>query len=75
MKKCLVNKDRDMKGEAKMLRLKAEEAKAIRLKNIEINKKLIAGNREPLKESELTHKLIELALENVHITKEGDLEI
>lgn len=64
-----------IKAKDKMLRLNPTEAEAIRQKNIEVNKKLIAMNKEPLKESELTHKLIELALKNMYVNKNGEIEI
>lgn len=58
-----------------MIRLNEKEVEEIRNKCIDINKKLIRLEKEPLKDSELVHKIIELGLKNICITKEGDLEI
>lgn len=60
---------------AKMLRLKDEEVEKVRQKAIEINKKLIKMDKEPMKDSELIHKVISLGLENIVVNKNGDLEI
>lgn len=58
-----------------MIRLNEKEVEEIRNKCIDINKKLIRLEKEPLKDSELVHKIIELGLKNICVTKEGDLEI
>lgn len=62
-------------SKAKMLRLKDEEVEKVRQKAIEINKKLIKLDKEPLKDSELIHIVISLGLENIVVNKNGDLEI
>lgn len=63
------------KAKAKMLRLKDEEIEKVRKKAIEINKKLIRLEKEPIKDSELIHIVIDLGLENIIVNKNGDLEI
>jgi hypothetical protein len=60
---------------SKMIRLNAWEVEEVRNKSIDINKKLIRLDKEPLKDSELVHKILELGLKNISVSKEGDLEI
>lgn len=58
-----------------MFRLNIKERELIREKCIEINKKLINQSKEPMRDSELTHKILELALKNAFVNKNGELEI
>lgn len=60
---------------SKMIRLNAWEVEQLRNKCIDINKKLIRLEKEPLKDSELVHKILELGLKNICVSKEGNLEI
>lgn len=60
---------------SKMVRLNEMEVEKVREKCIEINKKLIRLDKEPFKDSELVHILLDLALKNVYISKSGDIEI
>ena len=60
---------------SKMLRLKESESEAIRKKAVDVNKKLVNLGKEPIKDSELIHKLLELAIKNVIVNKYGELEI
>lgn len=62
-------------SKAKMLRLKEEEVEKVRQKAIEINKKLIKLDREPIKDSELLHIVIDLGINNIVVNKNGELEI
>ena len=62
-------------SKAKMLRLKEEEVEKVRQKAIEINKKLIKLDREPIKDSELLHIVIDLGIDNIVVNKNGELEI
>lgn len=55
------------------VRMSKEEEKKIREKCIEFNKILIAGNLMPYKESELVHKILEIALSNVKMNKQGSM--
>lgn len=64
-----------MAVQSKMIRLNAGEIEAVRNKCIDINKKLIRLEKEPLKDSELVHKILELGLKNISVSKDGDLEI
>lgn len=66
------NVDKEM---SKMLRLSNIEVEALRKKSIEINRKLIALSKEPMKDSELAHKIIELGLKNLIVNKYGELEM
>lgn len=59
----------------KMLRINAVESEKLRKKCIEINKILISLNKEPLKDSEVAHILLEKAMKNVSVNKYGELEI
>jgi len=58
-----------------MIRLNAWEIEELRNKCIDINKKLIRLDKEPLKDSELVHKILELGLKNISVSKEGEIEI
>jgi len=64
-----------MAVQSKMIRLNAGEIEAVRNKCIDINKKLIRLEKEPLKDSELVHKILELGLKNISVSKDGELEI
>ena len=59
----------------KMLRLNDEEVEKVREKAIEINKKLIRLEKEPVKDSELMHVILRLGTENIIVNKNGELEI
>lgn len=59
----------------KMLRLNDEEVESVREKAIEINKKLIRLEKEPVKDSELMHIILKLGTENIIVNKDGELEI
>ncbi len=55
------------------VRLNDMEQEAIRKKCIEINKLLIQNNKEPLKDSELVHKILELSITYVRVNTKGDV--
>ena len=59
----------------KMLRLNDEEVESVREKAIEINKKLIRLEKEPIKDSELMHLILKLGTKNIIVNKEGEFEI
>jgi len=65
----------EMKKVGKMLRLNEEEVEKVRNKCININKKLIQLDKEPIKDSELMHKVLALGIKNVIVNKDGELEI
>jgi hypothetical protein len=58
---------------SKQLRLSESEQEAIREKAIEINKLLIKSGLPPLKDSELTHKILELSISYVKLNSDGEL--
>jgi len=58
---------------SKLLRLSESEQEAIRLKAIEINKLLVKRGLPPLKDSELTHKILELSISYTRLNPEGEL--
>lgn len=58
---------------SKQLRLSESEQEAIREKAIEINKLLIKKGLPPLKDSELTHKILDLSIGYVKLNSEGEL--
>lgn len=58
-----------------MIRLNAWEIEELRNKCVDINKKLIRLDKEPLKDSELVHKILELGLKNISVSKDGEIEI
>lgn len=64
-----------MKQNSKMIRLKTKEVEELRNKCIDINKKLIRLEKEPVKDSELVHIVLELGLKNISVSKTGELEI
>lgn len=55
------------------LRLSASEQEALRQKCIDINKLRIKKGRQPLKDSELAHFVIERAVPFVHVNADGEL--
>lgn len=59
----------------KMLRLNDEEVESVREKAIEINKKLIRLEKEPIKDSELMHVILKLGTKNIIVNKDGEFEI
>ena len=59
----------------KMFRLTDKEEETLRNKCIEINKILINTNREPLKDSELMHEILNDVLERIEAGKEKRITI
>lgn len=57
------------------LRLTPFEQEELRKKCVEINKLLIQKGKEPLKDSELAHKILELSTGCVKLTNSGELYI
>lgn len=55
------------------VRLNDMEQEALRKKCIEINKLLINNNREPFKDSELVHKILELSVPYVKVSTKGEV--
>lgn len=59
----------------KMLRIKETQSEKLRKKYIEINKILISLNKEPLKDSEIAHKILDIGIKNIFVNKYGELEM
>lgn len=57
------------------LRLNKYEQETIREKSIEINKKLIAKNKQPVKESELLHIILKKTIKKVYVNENGEIEL
>jgi len=57
------------------LRLSDTEQEAIRQKAIEINRLLVKQGRQPVRDSELAHKILELSVACVALTPEGEIVI
>lgn len=55
------------------LRLTTEEQEQLRRKCIEINKLLIKDGREPIKDSELAHKILEKSIGCVKLGVSGEI--
>lgn len=67
-----------MKGDGSMpatLRLTNAEQELLRKKCIEINKLLIKQGRQPIRDSELAHFLLEKSVGYVEISESGELKI
>lgn len=60
---------------SKMIRLNKSEIVEIKVKCKEINKELANLEKETIKESELIHKIIELALKSIKVNKTGEIEL
>jgi len=55
------------------LRLTTEEQEMLRKKCIEINKLLIKHGREPIKDSELAHKILEKSISYMRVGVSGEI--
>lgn len=55
------------------IRLTKEERESLRKKAIEINKILVREGLEPLKNSELAHKLLEISITYASVKKSGEV--
>lgn len=57
----------------KTLRLSDKEQEDLRKKSIEINKLLVKEGLQPLKDSELAHKILEKSITYVRVDKKGEI--
>lgn len=62
-------------GMATNVRLTQGEQEAIRQKAIEFNKLLIKQGRQPMRDSELVHKILEKSVPYARLTESGDVVI
>ncbi|CAB1221603.1 mobilization protein [Acinetobacter bouvetii] len=58
---------------AKTVRLSDEEQELIRKKAVELNKKLMEKNKQPLRDSEVVHAVLELSLNRLTVGNSGNL--
>ena len=59
----------------KTLRIKDAQEEQIRLLAVDLNKKLVTLGRQPLKDSELTHELLNEALNRATVSPDGKITI
>lgn len=59
----------------KALRIKDDQEEKIRQLAVAANKKLIQIGREPLRDSELAHMLLNEALKRAYINDDGEIDI
>jgi len=57
------------------LRLSNAEQEALRHKCVEINKLLVKKGRQPLRDSELAHYILDNATKLVQVSSDGELKI
>lgn len=55
------------------IRLTENEKELIRKKSIEINQKLISKGKQPLRDSQIIHEILEKALPKVQVGESGNL--
>lgn len=55
------------------VRLNETEKELIRKKSIEINKKLISMGKQPLRDSQIVHEILEKALQKIEVGESGEL--
>lgn len=55
------------------VRLTQQEQEQLRQKAIEINKLLVKQGRQPLRDSELVHKILEKSVPYIQLTADGEL--
>ena len=60
---------------AMTVRLNDWEQEEIRKKAVEVNKKLIAKAKQPIRDSQLVHKILEQCIKRVEITESGEIII
>lgn len=63
------------KQRMKTLRIKEAQEEKIRQTAILFNKKLVQMGKQPLRDSELAHKLLDAALEKAMIGENGEIQI
>lgn len=60
---------------AKYLRLNDFEQEAIRIKGIEVNKKLIELGMQPLNDSALLHEILKISIKSLKLNNKGSFYI
>ncbi|BAN48641.1 hypothetical protein [Metapseudomonas resinovorans] len=57
------------------LRLTNQEQEDLRKKAIEINKILVRQGMQPMKDSELAHKILEISITCAYVTSSGEIKL
>lgn len=57
------------------IRLSDKEQEMIRKKAVEINQTLIKKGKQPLRDSQLIHKILEQAVPNTEISESGNIVV
>jgi len=57
------------------IRLTQQEQEQLRQKAIEINKLLVKQGRQPLRDSELVHKILEKSVSYAQVSNSGEIEL
>ena len=63
----------ELRTMAKTVRLSETEQEQIRKKAIEINKKLVEKMKQPVRDSELVHLILNAAIERIEVSKSGEI--
>lgn len=62
-----------MKEMPENIRLTRQEQEDLRKKAVEINKQLVAKGKQPVKDSELAHRILEQAIKRTRLTASGEI--
>lgn len=57
------------------VRLNDWEREEIRKKAVEINKKMIEKGKQPIRDSQLVHEILEKCIKRVEVTKSGEIVV
>lgn len=57
------------------VRLNDWEREEIRKKAVEINKKMIEKGKQPIRDSQLVHEILEQCIKRVEVTKSGEIVV
>lgn len=58
---------------AMTVRLNEWEQEEIRKKAVEINKKLIGKGKQPIRDSQLVHEILQKCIKKVEVTESGEI--
>lgn len=57
------------------VRLTKSEQEMLRRKSIEINKKLIEKGMQPLRDSQIVHKILDIGLKEIEVSEKGEIRL
>ena len=60
---------------ATTIRLNDKEQEDIRKKAVEINKRMIEKGRQPIRDSQLVHEILDQCIKRVEVSKSGEIII